>query len=190
MNFDFDKFAVWIENQPPTEMWRAQKHKMRAEDVETGPNRVSPHIFGEGSGIRRFLFGPCESHRTGITKLAPGDGFKLFYWYDEFVIGLEGKAHITLVDRPSGKTLVDDELNVNDLVYVPAGTHVTLRNPSPNKHFLFLFIAIPVAGFEHISRMCETITAQDIADARSENSGSPVGGLAADARRGKPRSHT
>lgn len=184
MNFDFDKYATWLEAIPPEEMWRAQKHRMAVEDIETGEGRTQPHIFPPGSGMLRFQACP-NGGRSGITKLAPGAGFELFYYYDEHVVGLEGTAHCVLEDRPTGKILVDDDIKVHDLVYIPGGTQVKITNRSA-EHFLFLWIALPVQGYAAVERLVQTMRPEDIEGSKAQSLASP-GGQIAEFRRSKPK---
>jgi mannose-6-phosphate isomerase-like protein (cupin superfamily) len=181
MQFDFDEWAAWYSKMP--RMFQAQKTKVSADDVETGERRTFPGLFPPGSGMRRFIAAPDLSHRSGYTLIKAGQGFSAFYWYDEYVLAMEGSARLTTLERSSGTTTLDEDLQVNDLVYIPSGTHVSVHNPSTDgQHFLFLWIAIP-APAKH-APWIGAMTPRDIEDIRAQGELTPEG-MAEEARRSK-----
>ena len=141
-----------------------RKFPARAEYIETGENRTLPNIFTLGSGMRRFVMAPDLSYRAGYTKVTPGGGFRTFFWYDEFWVILEGGGNVTAVDRPTGQT-VKETLEVHDLVYIPAGTHITVDvSKGGAGHMLFFYIAIPASNKHAV--WLASMTPEDIEDIR------------------------
>ncbi|MCC7105734.1 MAG: hypothetical protein IT307_11365, partial [Chloroflexi bacterium] len=139
-----------------------QKIPARAELVDGGESRTLPDLFKPGSGMRRFVVAPDGAYRAGYTKIQPGQGFKTFFWYDEFWVVLEGGADLTAIDRPSGTTF-DEHLDSHDLVFIPSGTQVTLKHPdNAADPLLFFYIAIP-ASSKHAPWLA-TMTTEDIED--------------------------
>jgi mannose-6-phosphate isomerase-like protein (cupin superfamily) len=158
-----------------------QKISARAEEVDTTESRTLPHLFGAGSGMRRFVVPPDLAYRAGYTKVAAGQGIKTFFWYDEFWVVLEGEGKVTAIDRPSNTTM-NEEVRAHDLVYIPAGTHISLVVPGDG-HILFFYIAIP-ASSKHAPWLA-SMTPEDIEDIKIRREHTNEG-YEAEALRGKP----
>ena len=141
------------------------KFPARAESIETGENRTLPNVFKPGSGMRRFLKSPDLAYRAGYTKIAADSGIKTFFWYDEFWVILEGSAKVTAVDRPTGQTM-KETLEAHDLVYIPAGTHITVDDVQKSGvgHILFFYIALPASN-KHAAWLA-SMTPGDLEDIR------------------------
>lgn len=160
-----------------------QKMAARAEYVEVGEDRTLPGLFRPGSGMRRFVTAPDLAYRAGYTRVSAGQGFKTFFWYDEFWVVLEGTGNVRAVDRLSG-AVWDETLAPHDLVYIPAGTHITLEVPEAREgHILFFYIAIP-ASAKHAPWLA-SMTPEDIEDikVRAEHTKE---GFEQEAKRGGP----
>ncbi len=130
--------------------------------VEGGDSRTLPHLFKAGSGMKRFVVAPDLAYRAGFTKVLPGQGFKTFFWYDEFWVSIEGEADVIALDRPTG-TKVEEKLTPHKYVFIPAGTHITLQN-NTDKIFLFTYIAVPSSN--KYTPWMAYMTPEDIEDIR------------------------
>jgi mannose-6-phosphate isomerase-like protein (cupin superfamily) len=160
-----------------------RKIPIRADHVEGGDGRTLPKLFKPGSGMRRFVVAPDLAYRAGFTKVAPGQGFKTFFWYDEFWVVIEGGARVTAVDRPTGKTTTEP-LETHDCVFIPAGTHITVEHPKDaSRPLLFFYIAIP-ASSKHAAWMA-SMTPEDLEDIRVRQEHTKEG-AEAESRRGAP----
>lgn len=131
--------------------------------VAPDPERLLPNLFGEGSGMYRFVTAEDLSFRAGFTRVAPGQGFKTFFWYDEFWVILRGKGRIKAVDRVSGReeTLV---LTPEDAFFIGKGTQITAESVDPKQAFGFFYIALPASKKE--APWLAKMTAEDIEDIR------------------------
>lgn len=146
------------------ERQKFRKLLARAEDVETGDNRALSGLLQPGNGLRRFVVAPDLSFRTGYSKITPEGGLKSFFWYDEFWAVLEGTGTVTAVDRPSGQT-IKETLEVHDLVYVPAGTHITVDVPRKGiGHLMFFYVALPSSNKQAV--WLASMTPDDVEDIR------------------------
>jgi mannose-6-phosphate isomerase-like protein (cupin superfamily) len=160
-----------------------QKVPIRADHVDSGPGRTLPHLFEPGSGMRRFIVAPDLAYRAGFTKVAPGQGFKTFFWYDEFWVVIQGGARVTAVDRPTNTTMTES-LETHDCVFIPAGTHIAVDHPkSASQPLLFYYIAIP-ASSKHASWIA-SMKPEDLEDIRRRQEHTKEG-AATEAQRGKP----
>jgi mannose-6-phosphate isomerase-like protein (cupin superfamily) len=160
-----------------------QKIPIRADHVEGGEGRTLPGLFKAGSGMRRFIVPPDLAYRAGFTRVAPGQGFKTFFWYDEFWVVVQGGARVTAVDRPT-KTTITETVDTHDCVFIPAGTHITVDHPqSASQPLLFFYIAIP-ASSKHASWIA-SMTPEDLEDIRRRQEHTTEGATA-EATRGKP----
>jgi mannose-6-phosphate isomerase-like protein (cupin superfamily) len=154
-----------------------------ADQVDGGPNRTIPRIFGDGSGMRRFVTDRDLDFRAGYTKVLPSQGIRTFFWYDEFWVTLEGVGQVTATDRPSGQ-VIEQTLNPHDLVFIPAGTHIDMKVPgNSNVPFLFFYIAIPASN-KH-AHWLAAMTPEDVEDVRIRNEHTPEA-FAAEMKKGKP----
>ena len=165
------------------ERLRFQKITANADEVDTGDGRTIPGLFEAGSGMRRFVTDRNLDYRAGYTKVPQGQGFKTFFWYDEFWVVLEGHARVHALDRPTEKTW-DEEIGVRDLVYIPSGTKVTLRVPKSDPYVLFFYIALPASN-KH-ARWMSYMKPEDLEDIRARGEYTPEG-FEAEAGRGQPR---
>jgi len=160
-----------------------QKITASADEVETGEERTLPGLFQAGSGMRRFVTHRDLDYRAGYTKVARGQGFSTFFWYDEFWVVLEGHAEVQALDRPSGASW-DERLGPKDLVYIPSGTRVSLAVPEGEDHILFFYIALP-ASKKH-AHWLASMQPEDLEDIRARNEHTAEG-AEEEARRGGPR---
>ena len=157
-----------------------------ADEIEGGPNRTIPGIFGEGSGMRRFVTARDLDFRAGYTRVQPSQGVKTFFWYDEFWVTLEGEGNVTATDRPSGQ-VIERVLKPHDLVFIPSGTHIDLKIASDAAHpFLFFYIAIPASN-KH-AHWLAAMTPEDVEDVRIRNEHTPEA-FAAERAKGAPVSN-
>jgi hypothetical protein len=154
-----------------------------AAAVDGGPNRTIPGIFGEGSGMRRFVTDRNLDFRAGYTKVVPSQGVKTFFWYDEFWVTLEGQAHVTATDRPTGE-VIDRDLKPHDIVFIPSGTHIDMKvAPDAGQPFLFFYIAIPASN-KH-AHWLAAMTPEDVEDVRIRNEHTPDS-FVAESKKGAP----
>jgi len=160
-----------------------RKIPIRADHVDDSEGRTLPKLFHPGSGMRRFVVAPDLAYRAGFTKVAPGQGFKTFFWYDEFWVVVQGGARVTAVDRPTNKTITE-QVETHDCFFIPAGTHITVDHPkSASQPLLFFYIAIP-ASSKHAPWMA-FMTPEDLEDIRKRHEHTAEGATA-EAQRGKP----
>jgi mannose-6-phosphate isomerase-like protein (cupin superfamily) len=133
--------------------------------------------------MRRFIVNEDLAYRAGYTKVAAGQAIKTFFWYDEFWVVLEGRGKVTAIDRPSNTT-IEEQLSPHDLVYIPAGTHITMDSvPEDGSHILFFYIAIP-ASSKHAPWIA-SMTPEDIEDIKLRQEHTKEG-AAIEGQRGKP----
>jgi mannose-6-phosphate isomerase-like protein (cupin superfamily) len=139
---------------------RFEESKIR---VAPDPERLLPKLFGEGSGMHRFVTAEDHAYRAGFTRVAPGQGFETFFWYDEFWIILRGKGRVKAVDRISG--LEENlELTPDDAFFIGKGTHISAEAVDPDQAFCFMYIAIPASKKE--AAWLANMTPEDVEDVR------------------------
>jgi ethanolamine utilization protein EutQ (cupin superfamily) len=133
--------------------------------------------------MRRFVTDRNLDFRAGYTRVIPGQGIKTFFWYDEFWVTLEGNAHVTATDRPTGEVFERD-LTPHNIVFIPSGTHIDMKvDPGAEQPFLFFYIAIP-ASSKH-AHWLAAMTPEDVEDLRIRNEHTPEA-FAAEAKKGAP----
>ncbi len=125
-------------------------------------DRLTPKLFPQGGGMKRFVTHPGLEFRAGHTKLNPGQGFKTFFWYDEFWVVRRGGGRLTVTDRISGEEETVD-LEASDTVYFGKGVHARAEAVG-NEPWVFFYVAIPASKKD--APWLAAMTDEDVEDVR------------------------
>ena len=125
-------------------------------------DRLTPKLFPQGGGMKRFVTHPGLEFRAGHTKLNPGQGFKTFFWYDEFWVVRRGRGRLVAVDRVTGEE-ESVELGDSDTVFFGKGIHARAEAIG-DEPWVFFYIAIPASKKE--APWLAKMTEEDLEDVR------------------------
>ena len=144
-----------------------ETYSLREEDIRVrvdDPQRLIPKTFAQGGGMYRFITAPDLSHRGGFTKLTLGQGFKSFFWYDEYWFVIQGRSRVVATDRASG-LVTERPLKARDAVFIGAGTHIHHECTSSDEPLIFMYIAVPASKRD--ARWLASMLPEDANDVRA-----------------------